>query len=185
MIKEILKNTEEKMQKCVSSLKHEFAAIRTGRATPALLDTVKVNYYGNLTPLKQVASITVPQANLLLVRVWDKTVVREIEKAILKEDLGLVPQVEGETIRIPIPPLSEERREELVKIVRRIAEEGRVSIRAHRRHTREQIEAGKKKGEIPEDDAFRAEKELQKLTDTYIEEVDKILQMKEKEIREE
>ncbi|NOZ64372.1 MAG: ribosome recycling factor [Caldiserica bacterium] len=185
MIKEILKKTEEKMQKCVSNLKHEFAAIRTGRATPALLDTVKVNYYGTLTPLKQVASITVPQANLLLVRVWDKTVVKEIEKAILKEDLGLMPQVEGETIRIPIPPLSEERREELVKIVRRIAEEGRVSIRAHRRHTREQIEEMKKKGEIPEDDAFRAEKDLQKLTDTYIEEVDKILQMKEKEIREE
>jgi len=185
MIKEILKETEKKMQKSVHSLKQEFATIRTGRATPSLLDTVRVNYYGTPTPLKQLASITTPQPNLLLLRIWDKTAVKEIEKAILKEDLGLVPQTEGETIKIPIPPLSEERREELVKIVKRVAEEGKVSIRANRRHARERLEELKKKGEIPEDDAFRAEKELQKITDTYIEEVDKLLQMKEKEIMEE
>jgi len=185
MWEEALKKAEEGMIKSLENLKREFATIRTGRATPALLDTVKVEYYGTMTPLKQLASITAPRPNLLVVRVWDKNAVKDVEKAILKAGLGLTPQIEGEVIKLPIPPLSEERREELVKVVRRMAENARIAIRSHRRDAREKIEKGKKEGEIPEDDARRAEKELQKLTDTYIEEVDNLLSIKEKEIREE
>ena len=181
---DILDKAKVGMEKSLENLRREFATIRTGRATPALLDTIKVDYYGNPTPLKQLASITAPQPNLLLVRVWDKTAVKDVEKAILKSELGLTPQVEGEVVKIVIPPLSEERREELVKVVRRMAENCRIAIRAHRRDARETIEKRKKAGEIPEDDARRLEKDLQKLTDEYIEKVDELLEEKEKEIKE-
>ena len=183
MIEKILKNVEEEMRKSIDNLKHEFATIRTGRATSSLLDTVKVEYYGNLVPLKELASITTPQPNLLVVRPWDKSSMKEIEKAILREGLGLTPNIDGETIKLPIPALSEERREELVRIVRKTAEEGRISIRGYRREAKGKIEEMKKNGEIPEDDAFREEKELQKITDTYIEEIDKLVEIKEEEIR--
>lgn len=184
MIKEYIKRAKERMGKTVENLKREFATIRSGRVTPSLLDTVKVDCYGSTLPLKQVASITAPQPNLLVVRPWDPQVIKEIEKAILRSDLGLNPRVDKDLIRIPIPPLSEERREELIKTIRKIAEEARIVVRNHRRQIREEIVEKRQEGEIPEDDARRAEKELQDITDRYIQEIDRLLEIKEKEIRE-
>jgi ribosome recycling factor len=157
--------------------------IRTGKATPSLLDTVKVDYYGSPTPINQLASINVPEPRLMVILPYDKNILGGIEKAILASDLGLTPQNDGKVIRLPIPMLTMERREELVKVVKKMAEEGRVSIRNVRRDINEQIKKAEKSGELSEDDARRLLDQVQKETDKRIEELDKILQLREDEIR--
>ncbi len=184
MIKDVLKKIEEKMKLCVDNLAHEFVVIRTGKATPSLLDNVRVPYYGTPTPINHLATITVADTGLIMVKPWDKTIMGEIKNAILKADLGLVPSTEGEIIKIPIPPLSDERRQELIKIVRRIAEEARVSIRNRRREAKEEIEKIEKEGHTSEDDSKRGLKELEHLTSNAIEKINSHLANKEKEIGE-
>lgn len=185
MINDILKDAEERMDKSLNSIKNELITIRTGRATPALLDAVKVNYYENMVPLKQVANVTAPDARLLVVQVFDKNAVSSVEKAIMQSDLGLTPQKDGNLIRLPIPQLTKERRSELVKIVHRIAEEGRVAIRNIRRDANEMLKESEKKHEISEDALHKALEDVQKLTDKYIEKVDEVVKKKEHEIMEE
>lgn len=181
---EILKDAKERMKKAVKVIDDELKGIRTGRASPSILQGIKVEYYGTKIPINQVASITVPQPDLLVIHPWDKNALPEIEKAIRVSDLGLNPSNDGNVIRIPIPPLTEERRKELVKLVRKLAEEGRVAIRNIRRDANEKVRKLKKDGEISEDDAMRLEKEIQKLTDEFIEKIDEILKHKEREIME-
>jgi ribosome recycling factor len=172
------------MQKTVDATKREFAGVRTGRATPALLERVSVEYYGVSTPVTQVASVTNPDARLLVIQPWDKALVKEIERAILKSELGLTPSNDGAVIRLPIPPLSGDRRKELIKVVHKQAEEGKVAIRNIRRDHREKLERLEKAGDLSKDDARRHQDELQKLTDQYIKEIDTLLAAKEKEISE-
>jgi len=172
------------MQKAVEAAKREFASVRTGRATPALLERVTVDYYGVPTPVTQVASITIPDARMIVVQPWDKSLVREIERAILKSELGLVPSNDGTVIRLPIPTLTGDRRKELVKVVHKQAEEARVAIRNIRREHKEKLERLEKKGERSEDETRRAVDELQKLTDRHIQEIDSLLAAKEAEITE-
>lgn len=184
MLQEVLKEAERKMSAVIDSTKREFATIRTGRATPSLLDRVTVDYYGTETPLNQLASISVPEPRMLMVQPWDKSAVKAIEKAILTSDLGLTPSSDGNVIRIPIPPLTEERRKELVKLVRKVAEEKRVAVRNIRRDANEEVKSLEKSGEISEDESRRTQSEIQELTDKYIEQVDELLAAKEKEILE-
>jgi len=173
---------EERMKKSIASLKDDFAAIRTGRASPAILDKIRVDYYGEKSPLSQVATVSVPEARLIVVQPWDKSTIGEIEKAILKSDLGLNPSNDGKVIRIAIPPLTEERRKELVKNAKATAETYRVAIRNIRRDALEDLK--KMKDSIPEDQAKKGEEELQKLTDNYVAQINKILDEKDKEIME-
>jgi ribosome recycling factor len=184
MIEEILADAEERMKKAVIATKNEFATIRTGRASVALFDRIMVNYYGTKTPLKQIASISTPESQLAVIQPWDKSVLEEIEKAIRQSDLGLNPMNDGNIIRVPFPPLSEERRHELVKVVRKMAEEGRIAIRNIRHQARDDIKELEKEKEISEDEREKAEKKVQDLTDKYIEEIGKLLSHKEKEILE-
>lgn len=172
------------MQKAVDAAKREFASVRTGRASPALLERVTVDYYGVPTPITQVATVTAPEPRLLVVQPWDKSLVREIERAIQKSELGLTPASDGTVIRLPIPPLTGERRRDLVKLVHRQAEEARVAIRNIRRDHKEKLERLEKAGELSEDELHRAVDELQKLTDRFIGEIDALLAAKEKEIME-
>lgn len=181
MIKDILKKTEEKMKHCVDNLNHEFSVIRTGKATPSLLDNVRIPYYGTPTPINHLATVTA-DAGLIVVKPWDKAVMSDIKNEILQANLGLVPSIEGEIMKIPIPPLSNERRQELIKIVHRVAEEARVSIRNRRRDAKEEIEKTEKAEHVSEDDAKRGLKELEQLTSNYIEKINKSLAEKEKEI---
>lgn len=183
-MRELISTAESNMQKTVEIVKREFASLRAGRATPALLDKILVNYYGTPTPVNQLASISVPEPRLLVVQPWDKSVTGEIEKAILKSDLGITPSSDGNVIRLTIPQLTEERRQELVKVIKKKAEEGRVAIRNVRRDANDQLKAKQKKGEITEDELRRGQDEVQKLTDKYIKEIDRLLQAKEKEIME-
>ncbi|MDZ7362452.1 MAG: ribosome recycling factor [candidate division KSB1 bacterium] len=178
----ILKDAENRMKKAVDSNRDELAKIRTGKASPALLDSVRVNYYGSPVPLKQISSINTPEPRLITVQPWEKNLIGEIEKAILKADLGFNPQNDGTTIRIPIPQLTEERRQEFVKICRKLAEDGRVAVRNIRRDALEHLKKAKKDGELPEDEEKALEKELQKLTDKQIGQIDEILKHKETEI---
>lgn len=173
---------EDKMRKTVSSLQRELATIRAGRATPNLLDKIEVDYYGTSTPLNQLAGITVPEPRLIIIQPWDKSVMTEIERAILKSDLGLTPSNDGNVIRLSIPQLTEERRRELVKFVRKKAEEGRVAVRNLRRDANETLKSQEKSGEISEDERFLLQDKVQSLTDKYIKEIDNILQSKEKDI---
>jgi ribosome recycling factor len=182
VIEDLLLETEERMQAVIDVAKKELAAVRTGRANPALLNKIIVDYYGTPTPLNQLASITAPDARLLVVQPWDKNSIKDVEKAILKSELGLTPNVDGNTIRLPIPQLTEERRKELVKMIRKDIEEKRVAIRNIRRDSNDKLRAAEKNGELPEDDARRAQDEVQKLTDKYIAEVDRLLAAKEEEI---
>jgi len=183
-LQEIFKDTESRMKKTVDHVAHELARIRTGRATPALLDVVKVEYYGNKVPLNQVATITAPEPRLLVVQPWEKRIIPDVEKAILESDLGLNPANDGNVVRIPIPELSEERRQELVKLIKKYAEEGRIAIRNVRRDANEHIKKLEKNHEISEDDSKDAMEKIQKLTDKYIAEVDELLKLKEQEILE-
>jgi len=181
---EVIADARAHMQKAVEAAKREFASVRTGRASPALLERVTVDYYGVPTPVTQVATVTVPDPRLLVVQPWDKSLVREIERAIQKSELGLVPSNDGTIIRLPIPALTGERRKELVKVVHKQAEEARVAIRNIRRDHKEKLERLEKKGELSEDESRRTVDELQKLTDRYVKEIDALLSAKEAEIME-
>jgi len=182
--KEILHNTEEKMKKALDSVIREFSEIRTGRANPGLVEGLHIDYYGTPTLLKQLASISAPDAHLIVIQPWDVTAIAEIEKAIMKSNLGINPSNDGKLIRLSIPPLSKERRQELVKVVHKMTEEGRVSLRTIRREAKEALEKLEKDKVIPEDDKFRGIDELQKLVDKYIAKVDETLKSKEKEVLE-
>ncbi len=184
MLEQIYKVTREKMQKSLNLLVAEFSRIRTSRANPAILDGIKINYYNSLVPLKQIASISAPEPKLLVIQPWDKNTIAEIEKAILKAELGLNPKVETNVIRIPIPPLTEERRKELVKLAAHLAEETKVAIRNIRREANEEIKKKEKNKEISEDDAKSGMKKTQEITDEFIKSVDDLLRKKEKEILE-
>ncbi len=184
MIDSLYDDARQGMDKSIDALKNEFKKIRTGRASLALFEGIKVRYYGTPTPLNQVASLSVPESRLIVIQPWDQSVIGEIEKEILKSELGLTPMSDGKVIRVPIPPLTEERRGELVRVVRRIAEEHKVSIRNIRRDTNELLKGLKKDGEITEDDFYRAQDKVQKITDDYIGLVDQTCQEKEKEILE-
>jgi ribosome recycling factor len=179
-----LKAASEKMTKAVGHLKEDLTSIRTGRATPVLLNRVTVEYYGSPTPLQQLASMSVPEPRTLMVQPYDKTAIGSIEKAILSSDLGLTPSNDGNVIRLSFPPLTEERRRDLVKSVHARAEDGRVAVRNVRRHHKDEVEKLEKEHEISEDDRKRAEKELQKLTDQHVAEIDDIQRHKEQELME-
>lgn len=183
-VKEIYTTHEEKMQKTLESLKKELATIRTGRATPALLDRVQVDYYGTMTPINQVANISIPDPRSLLIQPWEKTMVAEIEKAIMKSDLGLTPNSDGAIIRLNLPQLTQERRAEFVKVANKKAEEARVAIRNIRRDANDLLKKVEKDKSVPEDELKKAQDEIQKLTDRYIKEADQMVGMKEKEIME-
>ncbi len=184
MIEELLQDARERMGKSVEATRHEFGSVRTGRATPALLDRIMVEYYGAQTPLKQLATISAPEARLLSVQPFDKGSIKAIEKAIMESDVGLTPNNDGNLIRLSIPELTEERRRQLVKVVRNIAEDGRISIRNARRDTMQDLRELRDAGEVGADDEHRAESELQKLTDEKVAELDAFLKHKEEEILE-
>ena len=182
MIESIYEETRERMSKSETALRNELKRVRTGRASLSLLDGIRVDYYGTMTSLNQMSSLSIPESRLITIQPWDVSMIKEIEKAILKSDLGLTPSSDGKIIRISIPPLTEERRKELVKVVNKICEEHKVAIRNIRRDSNEFIKSLKKDGEISEDDAFRAQDRVQKITDEYIKLVDDIYKEKEKEI---
>src|SRR4051812_34811679 len=184
IVKDILDDANTRMDKSVEATKHEFGTVRTGRASPNLLDRVQVDYYGAVTPLRQLASISATEARLLTVTPYDKSSIKSIEKGILEADLGLTPGNDGNVIRLTIPELTEERRRDLVKIVRKIAEEGRISVRNVRRDVMHDMRELKEAGETGSDDEHRAEVELQKLTDERIGEIDDLLHAKEAEVTE-
>jgi ribosome recycling factor len=179
-----MQDAEHKMDQAVSHLKDDLAAIRTGRATPAVLNRVTVEYYGTPVPLNQLAGVTVPEPRLLQVQPFDKGAIGAIEKAIQSSDLGITPNNDGNVIRLAFPPLTEERRKELVKQVHARAEEGRVAIRNIRRHSKDELEKLEREGAISEDDLMRAEKDLQKLTDRFVADIDQIQGHKEQELME-
>ena len=181
---EIIKDAETRMKKSVEAIREEMAKIRTGRASTALLDHLKIDYYGNQTPLNQVASVSVSDARTLTVTPWDKSIVPTVEKAILESDLGLNPATAGEVIRIPIPPLTEERRVEMTKLVRAEGENGKVAIRNIRRDANHHLKDLLKSKDLAEDEEKKALDDMQKLTDKYVEQVDKLVADKEVEIME-
>ena len=176
------KNYSSKMDKSIQSLKKDLSTLRTGRANPNMLDTIKIDVYGQIMPIDQLATITVPEARLISIQVWDKTNVVLIDSAIQKSELGINPQIDGQTIRLRIPDLTEERRKELIKILKNMGEKGKISIRNIRREANEDLKKKLKEKSISEDENKNYEKNIQKLTDTSIENIDKILSDKEKEI---
>jgi ribosome recycling factor len=184
MIESVYRDSKDNMGKVIEALKKELKRVRTGRASLSLLDGIKVDYYGTLTPLSQMATLAVPESRQITIQPWDTTVIKEIEKAILKSDLGLTPSSDGKIIRIAIPPLTEQRRKELVKVVHKISEEYKVSVRNLRRDANELIKDIKKDGKISEDDAFKSQEKIQKITDEHISLVDACYKEKEKEILE-
>lgn len=179
-----MKDAEHKMDQAVAHLKDDLAGIRTGRATPAVLSRVTVEYYGTQVPLNQLAGVTVPEPRLLQVQPFDKTAISSIEKAIQSSDLGITPNNDGNVIRLAFPPLTEERRRELVKQVHARAEDGRVAVRNVRRHAKDELEKLEHDGDISQDDLARAEKDLQKVTDRFVAEIDQIQGHKEQELME-
>jgi ribosome recycling factor len=184
LIDELLSDAGERMAKSVDAIRHEFGSVRTGRASPALLDRISVDYYGSQTPLQQLATISAPEARLLSIQPYDKSSIKSIEKAIMESDLGLTPNNDGAIIRLAIPELTEERRREMVKVVHNIAEEGRVAVRNIRRDVMHDLRELKSEGDVGSDDEHRAEVELQKLTDGRIAELDALLKGKEAEVLE-
>jgi ribosome recycling factor len=184
MIEELLQDAREHMEKSVDATRHKFGSVRTGRASTALLDRITVDYYGAQTPLKQLATVSAPEARLLTVQPYDKSSIKGIEKAILESDIGLTPNNDGEIIRLQVPELTEERRKQLVKVVRNLAEEGRVAIRNIRRDVMHDLRELRDAGEAGSDDEHRAEEALQKLTDEKVKELDAVLKAKEEEILE-
>lgn len=184
MIESIYEETRDRMGKTISALENELKRVRTGRASLSLLDGIRVDYYGTQTPLSQMASLSVPESRLIAIQPWDVSVIKDIEKAIMKSDLGLTPSNDGKIVRISIPPLTEDRRKELVKVVNKICEEHRVAVRNIRRDSNENLKGLKKDGDISEDDAFKAQDQVQKITDDFIKKVDDIYKEKEKEILE-
>ncbi|MEE4113798.1 MAG: ribosome recycling factor [Desulfobacteraceae bacterium] len=184
MIESTLQETKDRMGKTITDLKNELKRVRTGRASLSLLDGIRVDYYGTQTQLNQMASLSVPESRLIAIQPWDVSAIKEIEKAILKSDLGLTPSSDGKLIRIAIPPLTEERRKELVKVVSKMCEEHKIAVRNIRRDSNELLKGFKKDGDISEDDAFKAQDSVQKVTDEYINRIDEIYKNKEKEILE-
>ncbi len=183
-VKEILKDSENRMRKTIQTLAHEFLSVRTGRVSPALLENIKIDYYGTLTPLTHLATVTAPEPLLLVVQPWDRNIIKEIEKAILQSNLGVTPSNDGQVVRLPFPPLTEERRKEFVKMVSKMAEEARVAVRNIRREANEDLKSLKDEHKISEDEWHRRVEEVQKLTDKFIEEINTMLKKKESEILE-
>jgi ribosome recycling factor len=184
MASDYITKLNAELEKSLDSLKREFSKVRTGRASISLLDGIKVDYYGTQTPLNQIATLSVPEPRLMTIQPWDATAIKEIEKAIMKSDLGLTPANDGKIIRVSIPPLTEQRRVELVKVVKKMAENCKVSIRNHRRDINEDLKQKKKDKGISEDEFFKGQKEVQDITDDYIKKCDELTQVKEKEILE-
>jgi ribosome recycling factor len=184
LIDELLADARDRMAKSVESIRHEFGSVRTGRASPALLDRINVDYYGTQTALKQLATISAPEPRLLTIQPYDKSSIKAIERSILESDIGLTPSNDGNLIRLAVPELTEERRKQLVRVVRHIAEEGRVAVRNVRRDVMHDLRELKEAGEAGSDDEHRAEVELQKVTDARIAELDELLKHKEAEILE-
>lgn len=181
-MKEVLNTAKEKMEKTLKVLGSDFAAIRAGRANPAVLDRIQVDYYGTLTPINQMAAISVQDARVLVIQPWDKSSLKSIEKAIQASDLGINPANDGSVIRLAFPQLTEERRKELCKEIKKMGEESKVAVRSIRRDANDKIKAMKKDGELTEDDVKQFDKDIQKLTDKYVESVDSAVSVKEKEI---
>ena len=183
-VKEIINGAEEKMKKAFESVTREFSEIRTGRASPVIVEGIHVDYYGTPTLLKQLASISAPDAHLLVIQPWDVSAIPEIEKAIMKSNLGITPSNDGKVVRLSVPQLSKERRQELAKLIHKMSEDGRISLRTIRRDAKEHLEKLEKDKVISEDDKFRGVDELQKQVDKYIAKVDELLKSKEKEVLE-
>ncbi len=181
-VQNLYKEGEEKMKRAVATVTREFSEIRGGRATPAFVEHVTVEYYGTATPLKQLAAVTAPEPRLLVIQPWDAKLVPDIEKAIQKAGLGISPVVDGKLIRLPIPPLTGDRRDELTKLVHKIAEESRVSIRTIRRDANEAVKKLKAEKQMSEDEAFKSQDAIQKLTDKYIEQINALVKTKEQEL---
>lgn len=184
MVDEVFEDLKERMGKALEALKRDYGRLRTGRASVALLDGIRVSYYDTLTPLNQMASLAVPEPRLIVIQPWDKSAIGDIEKAILKSELGLTPMNDGKIIRIAIPSLTEERRKELVKVARKMAEENKVAIRNLRRDANDMLKELKKEKEIGEDELYRSQDEVQKITDQFISQVDDVCTDKETEILE-
>ena len=184
MLEKIVHETEDKMKKAVEFTRQELTKLRSGKASIALLDDIRIDYYGQKLPIAQAASVSTPDAHLITVQPWDKSIIREIEKAILAANVGLTPANDGTVIRLPVPPLTEERRKELVKVAKKFAEDGRVTIRNIRRDSNEHLKKAEKDEHVSEDERKHGETEVQKLTDKYIKHIDEILAAKEKEIME-
>ncbi|SDY84192.1 ribosome recycling factor [Proteiniborus ethanoligenes] len=184
MYLDVHKQAEEKMKKTIKAFKEDLNSIRAGRANPTLLDRITIDYYGTQTPLNQISNISAPEPRLLVIQPWDANVISQIEKSILKSDLGLNPSNDGKLIRLAIPQLTEERRKELIKVVKKNSENAKVAIRNGRREANEQIKKMQKASELTEDEQKQAEEQMQKITDKYIEEIDSILVQKEKELLE-
>ncbi|MFZ5989848.1 MAG: ribosome recycling factor [Bacillota bacterium] len=184
MSKEEYKNIEQKMKKTINVLKDELNGVRAGRANPVILDRITVEYYGTPTPINQLGTISVPEPRVIMIQPWDTKVLKEIEKEIQKSDIGINPNNDGKVIRLVFPPLTEERRKELTKVVRKYGEDAKVAIRSIRRDGIEHMKTLKKNGELTEDDLKTAEKDIQNLTDKYIADIDKIVQAKEEEVLE-
>jgi ribosome recycling factor len=184
MTGKLIAETEEKMKKSLQSVRRDFASLRTGKASASLLDNIRVDYHGTIMPLNQVASISTPEARLIIIQAWDKSVVGEISKAIQKADLGLNPLAEGNIVRLPIPQLTEERRRELVKHAGKVAEEGKVAIRNIRRDANDLLKKAEKDKQISEDDFKKTQVKVQDLTDKYVSNIDELMEAKETEIME-
>lgn len=183
-MQELLKNTEEKMNKTVGVLERDYKSIRAGRANVSVLERITVDYYGSPTPIQQMAAVSVPEPRILMIQPWDASTLKDIEKAILTSDIGINPQNDGRVIRLSFPPLTEERRKEIVKDVRKTAEESKVAVRNTRRDAIEKLKALKKSNTVTEDDVADGEKKIQNLTDKYCKEIDELAALKEKEIME-
>lgn len=181
-LQKLLKDTEEKMKKTIAVVTRQFAEVRGGRANPGVLDHITVPYYGTPTPIKAVAAVTSPEVRLLVVQPWDANLVPEIEKAILQSGLGITPQIDGKLIRLPVPPLTSERRTELTRLLHKMAEEGRVAVRTVRHGAIEAVKKLKADKQIGEDAAFKAQADVQKLTDKHVGEIDALLKTKEQEL---
>lgn len=177
-----IEQVEKRMKETLEAVRREFATVRTGKASPSLLDTVRVEAYGSQMPLNQVATVSTPEPSLIVVQPFDPSIISEIEKGILQADLGLNPSNDGQVIRVPIPPLNEERRKEMVRLLSKMAEEGRISLRHARRDGNEEVKQRMKEGELSDDEGRRAMDEIQELTDTYTQKIDDMMESKEKEV---
>ncbi len=184
MLNSTYSETRERMGKSIDALDNELKRVRTGRASLNILDGIRVDYYGTQTPLNQMASLSVPESRLIVIQPWDATVIKDIEKALLKSDLGLTPSSDGKLIRLAIPPLTEERRKELVKVTSKMCEDYKVAIRNIRRDSNEFLKMAKKEGDISEDDLFKGQDQIQEITDEFVKRIDEIFKEKEKEILE-
>jgi len=184
MLDSTYSETRERMGKSIDALENELKRVRTGRASLNILDGIRVDYYGTQTPLNQMASLSVPESRLIVIQPWDATVIKDIEKALLKSDLGLTPSSDGKLIRLAIPPLTEERRKELVKVISKMCEDYKVAVRNIRRDSNEFLKMAKKEGDISEDDLFKGQDKVQEITDEFVKRIDEIFKEKEKEILE-